>query len=231
MLKKLLTALLIALAVILIMAVIMLFFPRNGNDSAEESSGTDSLAATDMLIVPSDMPEGISMNVPQGFEETSSQYYKKYYIKEDASVIITGEDLTFKISEIDGYTQSVIEQYQESADDFLLLSDEVFTVSGTRAHLLEFSYAIVSESERQDFKCTTAVMIKGNNAFLVTCKSHAETYQNYREIFRMALNSIRLSDPAAGTNAPEQTPVEQIPQANADQPAETQPAPEDSVQP
>ncbi|MBP0967932.1 MAG: hypothetical protein J5722_09875 [Oscillospiraceae bacterium] len=218
MLKKLLTAFLIALAVILIMAVVMLFFPRSGQH--EESSAAESLAATEMLVVPSDMPEGITMSVPQGFSETSSQYYTKYYIKDDASVIITGEDMSLRYAEIDNYTESVISQYRESVDDFKLIEDEVVTVSGTRAHLLEFSYAIVGEDARQDFMCTTAVMIYHDNAYLVTCKSHAENYQNYREIFRMALSTIRLSDPDVQTD-----------DAAQDAAVLTDAAPENSVQP
>lgn len=229
MMKKLLIALLVALAVVLLMAVITIFFPNGGR--GEESSAAESLAETEMLIIPSDMPAGISMSVPKGFSETSSQYYTKYYVKDDASVIITGEDMSLRYAEIDYYTQTVIDQYKESVDDFHLISDEVVTVSDTRAHLLEFSYAIVGGDERQDFKCTTAVMIKNENAYLVTCKSHAETYQNYREIFRMALSTIELSDPAEGTEAPAaENSVqneESVPEMNA--PAETKP--EDSVQP
>ena len=94
MMKKLLTALLIALAVVLIMAAITIFFPRGGKDA--DSSAADSLAPTEMLIIPADMPEGISMSVPKGFSETASQYYTKYYIKDDASVIITGEDMSLR---------------------------------------------------------------------------------------------------------------------------------------
>lgn len=231
MMKKLLTALLVALAVVLLMAVIMLFFPRGGRDSADESSAEDSLASTEMLVIPSDMPEGITMKMPEGFSETSSQYYKKYYVKDDASVIITGEDLTFKINQIDPYTKSVIEQYKESVDEFELLEDEVITVSGTRAHLLEFSYAIVGEDARQDFKCTTAVMIYDEQAYLVTCKCHAENYQNYREVFRMAMSTIQLTGTAKETDVQVQEitePAAEIPAETA-APAETKP--EDSVQP
>ncbi len=229
MMKKLLTALLIALAVVLIMAAITIFFPRGGKDA--DSSAADSLAPTEMLIIPADMPEGISMSVPKGFSETASQYYTKYYIKDDASVIITGEDMSLRYAEIDHYTQTVIDQYKESVDDFQLISDEVVTVSDTRAHLLEFSYAIVGEDARQDFKCTTAVMIYHDNAYLVTCKSHAETYQNYREIFRMALSTIRLSDPAEGTEAP--AAENSVPAGDsAPEPAvQAETEPEDSVQP
>ncbi|MBR3446502.1 MAG: hypothetical protein IKH27_01675 [Oscillospiraceae bacterium] len=229
MMKKLLTALLIALAVVLIMAAVTVFFPRG--TAGEESSAADSLAPTEMLVVPSDMPEGIFMSVPQGFTETSSQYYTKYYVKDDASVIITGEDMSLRYAEIDNYTESVIDQYKESVDEFQLIEDEVVTVSNTRAHLLEFSYAIIGDNARQDFKCTTAVMIYRNNAYLVTCKSHADTYQNYREVFRMALSTIRLSDPAEGTALPIEESIPETEESVPETAVQTEAEPEDSVQP
>lgn len=191
--NKLLTALLVTLAVVLVMALLMLVLPR-ADRHADESSAENSLAEIDMLIVPSEMPEGISMSVPDDFTETASQYYKKYYVRDDASIIVTGEKMEFQYAEVDSYTDSVIKQYQEAVDEFQIISDESLIISGTHARLLEFTYAIVGSETRQDLECSTLIMMKGDRVYLVTCKSNRENYAKYRDRFRMTMNSIRLTD-------------------------------------
>ena len=217
--KKILVAVLVALGVTLAMAILMLFFPRNRSEESSGSSAADSPDAIEMLVIPSDMPEGFSMQVPDPFQKTSSQVYKTYYVKDDASVIVTGGPLNYLYREVDSYTESVIRQYQDTVDEFELLSDETLKISGKDAHLLEFSYAIVGDDARQDFKCTTAVIMNDDMAYLVTCKGHADTYQNYRELFRMMMSTIDITDvdPDSSTDASEDT--------------EFDAEPEDSVQP
>ncbi len=217
--KKLLTAVLVALGVILAMAIIMLFFPRGNSEETDASSAAESTAALEMLVVPSDMPEGFSMQVPQPFEETSSDVYKTYYVKDDASVIVTGGPLNYIYREVDSYSQSVIRQYQDTVDEFELLEDEKLTISGKDAHLLEFSYAIIGEDARQDFKCTTAVIMNDDMAYLVTCKSHADTYSQYRELFRMMMSTIDITD------------LDEDSAADASKADPSAAMPEDSVQP
>lgn len=233
--KKLLTALLVAVLVVLAMAVVMMIMtvPRVVKAPAE-SSAEESLEDAGMLIVPSDMPEGITIEVPDTYEEAASEYYKKYYVKNDASIIVTGEKMEFSYAEVDSYTDSVILQYQEAVDDFQLVSDEDIEISGSKARLLEFTYAIVGSEDRQDFECTTAVMMRGDRVYLVTCKSHYDTYPNYREEFRMILNSIRLSDVAEddGFDPEEYAEYgEMIDSGETSQPDEAAEPADDSVQP
>ncbi len=228
--NKLLTALLVALIVAFGMGVLMLILPRTAKEQ-EESSEESSLANTELLVVAADMPEGISIQVPDEFTETASQYYKKYYVKDDASIIISGEKMEFSYAEVDSYTESVVMQYQEAVDEFELISDESITVSGSHARLLEFTYAIVGSESRQDLECTTAIMMKGDRVYLVTCKSNRENYDKYREKFRMIMNSIQLTDvdgPAPENSGDE--PVMTVPAAEQDA-SQPDSAAEDSVQP
>lgn len=231
--NKLLTALLVTLAVVLVMALLMLVLPR-ADRHADESSAENSLAEIDMLIVPSEMPEGITMSVPDDFTETASQYYKKYYVRDDASIIVTGEKMEFKYAEVDSYTDSVILQYREAVDEFQIISDESITVSGTHARLLEFTYAIVGSEARQDLECSTLIMMKGDRVYLVTCKSNRENYSKYRDRFRMIMNSIQLTDvQPEGVSEPESGADSSAVTASPADSAAEQPdsKTEDSVQP
>lgn len=214
--KKLLTALLVLVVVVLAMALLMLVIPRHRQNDASESSA-ESLAETELLVIPDSMPEGISFSIPEGFTETSSRFYQKYYVKDDASIIVTGEQMEYGVPTVDDYTQKVIEQYEETAEDFLLTADETFTVSGTPAHLLEFTYAISGDDARQEFGCTTAIMIYNDRSYLITCKSRLENYEKYREYFRMMMNTVSLSD------VPERDAENLMPDesAAAEKPAET----------
>ena len=205
MYKKLLTALLVLVIVVLAMALLILVIPRNKRTAGTESSA-ESLADTEMLVIPDSMPEGISFSIPEGFTETSSRFYQKYYVKDDASIIVTGEQMEFGVPNVNDYTQKVLAQYEETAEDFQLTSDEEFTVSGTPAHLLEFTYAISGDETRQEFGCTTAIMIYDDRSYLITCKSRIENYANYREYFRMMMNTVQLTD--VPDRNPEEVPSE-----------------------
>ncbi|MBR5362512.1 MAG: hypothetical protein IK134_04220 [Oscillospiraceae bacterium] len=203
--QKLLITLAAAITLVILIAGISSLTHKH-NTSSEESS--EIVSGTEMIIVPSEMPERISLEVPAGFTETNSQYYEKYYVCNDASVIVTGEDLTIYGQDVKTYSEDVKAQYQNTADDFLLLSEEDTAVDGVDCRLFEFTYAIKGDGVSQEMQCMTAVIIKDERVYIVTCKSHRDTFMNYRQPFRKMLESIRIADevfPSAGTAAAVQT--------------------------
>ena len=106
------------------------------------------------------------------------------------------------------YSEDVKAQYQNTADDFVLLAEEDTAVDGTDCRLFEFTYAIRGGDASQDMQCMTAVIIKDERVYIVTCKSHRDTFMTYRQPFRKMLESIRIADetfPAAGSSASAQT--------------------------
>jgi len=160
------------------------------SQSASESSEED---LSQIVVVPSEIPSKISMPVPSGFQETSSPYYNKYYILNDASIIVTGEELAIHGQNVDEYTENVLKQYRKTADDFSLLSDGTVS-SGAPCRVLEFTYALIGEDVRQDFQCITAVLLKDDFAYIVTCKSKRETFGSYRGAFSSMIEHIVIAD-------------------------------------
>ncbi|MCR4760412.1 MAG: hypothetical protein K5705_09130 [Oscillospiraceae bacterium] len=194
-------------SVILAIIVLAAITHRNGSLTDTAESSESSLPAFSEIIVPSSMPANISISVPAGFTETSSEHYDKYYIKDDASIIITGEELLYGQDDVNAYTDNVLAQYRKTADRFMLLSDEKIKISSQSARLLEFSYAIIAPDKEQELRCLTAVVTKDNYAYLFTCKSHADTFSIYSNHFRKMLESIEIlerekTDPFADQTQP-----------------------------
>lgn len=203
--QKLLITLAAAITLVILIAGISSLTHKQKKPEEESS---EIVSGTEMIIVPSEMPDRISMEIPAGFTETNSPYYEKYYVCNDASVIVTGEELTIYGQDVKTYSEDVKAQYQNTADDFVLLAEEDTAVDGTDCRLFEFTYAIRGGDASQDMQCMTAVIIKDERVYIVTCKSHRDTFMNYRQPFRKMLESIRIADetfPAAGSSASAQT--------------------------
>ena len=203
--QKLLIAF-VAVVVLIVMIAGISSVSRKNDGAAEESS--DIVDSTQTIIVPSEMPERISMEIPAGFTETASSYYDKYYVLNDASVIVTGEPLNMNSQDTKSYGEIVKSQYQQSVDDFVLLAEEETVVADVTCCLYEFTYAIKSADAVQEMQCITAVAIKDGQVYIVTCKSHRDSFMNYQQSFRTMIESIRIADAdpvSSGSAAASQT--------------------------
>ena len=189
--KNLLIVLITVMAVVLLIGGLSLW----KSSSSDESSADSTAVMTDVIIVPSEMPERISFELPPGFTERSSEAYDKYYVRDDASVIVTGEEMVIKGIRLDEYVETVRSQYAQTADEFSLISEQTIALrSGVNCTVLEFTYAIVGEDVHQVMQCITAVIVKDNRAYLVTCKSKRENIQVYRAAFLRMIESITIAD-------------------------------------
>ena len=195
--NKLLTALILVSLVVLMVGII--FAAAGGKRRTEESSasGEISYAQTENIIVPSVMPEQFQFQVPSGFTETASEAYNKYFVCRDASIIVTGEKLVITGEQLDHYVDGMLSQYQRTADQFELIKRENLLVDNIPCRILHFRYAIVAPDAKQDMESLTGVLIKDNKTYIVTCKSHAETFAGYMSLFREAIKSIRIADSAS----------------------------------
>lgn len=188
----------ILVIIIAALAVVILILGLNAvkGKQEEESSAEESVAAvTDIIIIPAEMPARITFDVPPGFNEAHSEAYDKFYTREDASVIISGEEQVIRGIQLEEYTDQVKEQYQNTADEYLLIGDEETTLSGgLKCRVLEFTYAIIGEDVHQQMQCITAVIMKDNYAYIVTCKSKKENFGIYRAAFLKMIESINIAD-------------------------------------
>lgn len=201
--QKTTVAVIVMLTVMLLLAIYLSIAGKRRAKEQESSAVSTAAAETEPLIVPAAMPERFSMQIPSGFTETHSDYIDTYYIRNDASIIVTGEKIVIPGEQLEQYTKEMKEQYERSADEFTIVREEQILLEGNLpCNLIEFSYALIGENARQDFRCITAVTLKDNRSYIVTCKSRAETFGGYYQNFRDAVKSIRIADePVSGTQA------------------------------
>ncbi len=200
----------IAVTVVIVLALAGMSAMQRKNRNEESSVAESSAVTTDIIIVPAEMPSRISFQTPPGFTETSSAYYDKYYVLNDASVIVTGEELTIGGTVLDEYVEDVKAQYEKTADEYKLLSDDEIKLKGDLpCRVLQFTYAIVAADAKQEMECITAVIIQDDFVYIVTCKSKKETFNTYRAAFLQMIESIEIEEvtpPEATTAAAPQSP-------------------------
>lgn len=197
--------LLVAMAAVVLLIAGMSWL-KGGSETAEESSSPDS-DISEIIVVPAEMPGGITLDIPAGFEETSSAYYDKYYVKNDASIIVTGEELTDYSMNGERYIEEVKKQYEQSAPDFKISSEDTFQVSGVTGYLIEFSYSIPVEDNHVQMGCLTAVVVKEGFAYIITCKSHRDTFPNHNNAFRKILATMDIADKTTSETGNEELQV------------------------
>ncbi len=196
--KKVLIILMIAALVLL--GVAGAFALRNGGKNEEssllESSG-ESSAVPEVVVMQSEFPAAVSLAVPPGFSQTSSDYYEKYFIKDDASIIVTSEQFTIKGITLNEYVEQMKEKYGEAVEEYNEISDERLEVNGLDCAILEFHYAIAGNGQRLNMHSVVGAFVKNDTAYIVTCKSHEETYGSYGADFREAIASVQIADDRA----------------------------------
>ncbi|MBR6761691.1 MAG: hypothetical protein IKM30_06615 [Oscillospiraceae bacterium] len=172
-----------------------------GCSGKSESSGSDlDSLGQDIVIIPSALPENFTIKIPGDFTTTSSASFDEYYVKDDASIIITDDPIAISGEKVETYMKKVKEAYEKTADQYEVYSEEYPTIHDTDACILEFGYAIVGADAKQAMRCMTAVLIHHDVAYVITCKSRAETFGLYRQAFRACIDSIRIETPPIDTD-------------------------------
>ena len=165
-------------------------------NKGDGSSTEDSITPVMTDIVVANMPSRLHIKVPEGFTETSSKGIEKYYIRNDASLIVTGEKQPGIGSQLDYFIQQVKQSYEATADEFTLLNEEIISVDNGQmpCGLLEFTFAIIAPDKKQQMQCLTGLFVKDDYVYVITCKSYVESFSNYRQLFRSAIQSVTIDD-------------------------------------
>jgi hypothetical protein len=135
--------------------------------------------------------EHFSISVPEDYEETSSEYIEKYYVKDDcASIIVTHEDSTESYSDVSQYYDYATLQYTATFDNFEEISKSYTTIQNQyNTIVVEFSYSVSSI----DMTCYAEYILLGSTIYVVTCSSTTDTYSQYRDGFEQSLESVSIS--------------------------------------
>lgn len=147
--------------------------------------GGDTASSSELpaLIGQLALPEGLEFSVPEGFSAQSSEMYEEYYVKDDASIIITEEPLEAAFSTAQSYADRAVEQYEQATDSFSLIARTPMEYTGAEGVTLEFSYTISVDTHQFAFHSLTGYLLTEDTAYIITCKAKEETFAAYRSAF------------------------------------------------
>lgn len=153
-----------------------------------DTTGEEQTAETIVVYQALPLPD-LFVSIPEGFEETSSEFYEKYYIQDDASIIIT-EDNQSPGTSIKDYSTKALVQYQDMTNTLEVIGDGVVNSGSLAVQLLEFTYTLADDAPA----LTTMVGFASDSEtmYIVTCKCAEEHYEAHREEFMTVMTSMRI---------------------------------------
>lgn len=139
------------------------------------------------------LPAGLTFTKPEGFAPHSSDTYEEYYIKDDASIILTEEPLAQGYDTAEAYAKRALEQYTAATEHFALVAQTPLPREDADARTLEFSYTIKIGTEQFSYHCLTGYLLTADTAYIITCKSKEETFEQYRSAFETFISGAAPS--------------------------------------
>lgn len=163
-------------------------------DMTQEPAETTATEASEVHIIAESIPDNFTIKIPNGFQATSSEYYDTYYICDDASIIITGEEVAVSGTSLTDYSDQMKRIYQQTTENFTLITDELLSLEAGHCRQLEFTYDIIGENSTRTMHCFVAFFLKNDHAYVITCKSNDTSFITYQGSFKNAVKSVRISD-------------------------------------
>ncbi len=134
------------------------------------------------------LPE-LHINIPERFQTTSSEFYKEYYICDDASIIITEDTADAPYSSVYDYAIKAIVEYEKITSEFTLLDNQMLHEDDTAIQVMEFSYTLGEGEDSVSKNCMVGYLTDRNSMYIITCKSDVDTYADFREDFLTVIRS------------------------------------------
>ncbi len=129
------------------------------------------------------------LEIPSDYTTTSSQFYEEYYVKDDASIIVTQDSSAANPESMRDYAVAALVQYENAVGKLDVHNDEMVYAGNLGVQLLEFTYAISPEEDASKLTCMIGYLSDGASVYIITCKSSADTYQNHRDDFLQVMQS------------------------------------------
>lgn len=154
------------------------------------TSGTesDSVPAETVAVYQALPLPDLYIEVPDGYQTTSSEFYEEYYVKDDASIIVTEDTSGAPYTSSKDYSITALSQYRSMTHSLELIGDDQVMAGSYGVAILEFRYTL-DEKDEKWFTSMVGYMTDGNSMFILTCKSNSETYDSHREEFLSVLRS------------------------------------------
>lgn len=153
-----------------------------------ESAGTSSPAETRVVYKALPLPE-LYLEIPEDYTVTSSDFYEEYYVKDDASIIIT-EDTKGPFQSAYDYSISALVQYQDVTKELEVLGTELVQNDAVGVQILEFTYTMGNGDAAITKTSMAGYCTDSQTMYIITCKSDVDTYEAHREEFLNVMRSV-----------------------------------------
>jgi hypothetical protein len=174
--------------ILAVLAAAGLLLTGCGSISAKEEVTEETMVVYQALPLPD-----LFVKIPEGYTETSSQFYEKYYIQDDASIIIT-EDNDSPNTPIKDYSTRALVQYQDMTKTLEVTGSDVVYAGHIAVQLLEFDYTLADDGPV--LSTMVGYATDGQTIYILTCKCSKEHYDQRREEFLTVMQSIRIDKTA-----------------------------------
>ena len=156
---------------------------------AAGEGGENTAETLESIVVYKALPlPDLTVEIPDGYEETSSQFYEKFYKKDDATIIITEDNEGGKKSVRDFSAEALLE-YQKVTHSLDMIGDETVLAGHMTCQILEFTYTI--EEGDAPISSMVGFAADGSTMYIITCKCNAENYESHRGEFKTVIQSQR----------------------------------------
>lgn len=136
-----------------------------------------------------DVP-GISLYVPDYYEETRNDYYTLYTYN-GARVTLTSDEVS---NDLANYAYYAIKSYEDITDTFEIENEYEEELFNTKVHVVEFNYSLSLESGVKSFSCLSAFVMREGRAYVLTCTSDIKEYKLYKDDFYRIYRTMCLTD-------------------------------------
>ena len=164
----------------------MLLTGCQSGDSTEEQI-TETVNVFQALPLPD-----VYIEIPEGYEKKSSQFYQEYYTKDTASIIVTQDTSQPSYSSNRDFATSALMQYKQTTKSLNYIGEDWIESGIYNVYVLEFSYTVGEDVP--EMTAYIGYLTNGYKMFIITCSAESTDYPNHKNEFRQVLSSVRITE-------------------------------------
>ena len=130
--------------------------------------------------------DGLSVYVPDDYEEKEKEYFDVSYVKDGAQISLTWEDVN---NDLDNYVYYALDSYRKATDAFSIKKEEPI---GEFGKMVEFDYTLSLESGEKKISCLSAFVMGEGKAYILTCTADSDKYASFSDDFYRTYKTMQL---------------------------------------
>lgn len=131
------------------------------------------------------------IEIPEDYQKTSSQFYEEYYVKDDASIIVTEDTSRHDYPSVRDFAVEALAQYKQATKNLNYIGEDMIQNEIYNIYVLEFSYTVADDVP--EMTSCIGYLTDGNSMYIITCSAESQNFAQYRDGFRQAIGSARIS--------------------------------------